>query len=98
MQKVTGVAVTLTPGFPRSSYTEYWRVWADFNRDGDFEDAGEILFQGSGSGAVSGSISVPANSVAGDIRLRVSMRYGGYPNSCGNFSWGEVEDYTLRVQ
>ena len=98
VQKVTGVAVTLTPGFPRSSYTEYWRVWADFNRDGDFEDAGEILFQGSGSGAVSGSISVPANSVAGDIRLRVSMRYGGYPNSCGNFSWGEVEDYTLRVQ
>jgi PKD repeat protein len=93
----TPYAVTLTPGFAGSSYTEYWRIWADLNHDGDFEDAGEVLFEGSGSGAVSGSITVPADAAEGDTRLRVTLQYGGYPNSCGSFTYGEVEDYTLRI-
>jgi PKD repeat protein len=93
----TPYAVTLSPGFAGSSYTEYWRIWADFNQDGDFEDAGEMLFEGSGSGAVSGSITVPADAVEGDTRLRVTLQYGGYPSSCGSFTYGEVEDYTLQI-
>jgi len=58
----TGIshAVTLTPGYPMSTFTEYWRMWADLNRDGDFEDAGEMLFEGSGRGAVSGGSLVTA--------------------------------------
>jgi vibriolysin len=91
-------AVTLTPGYPRSTYTEYWRIWADLNRDGDFEDAGEVLFEGSGRGPLSGDITVPAQAASGSTRLRIAMGYGAYPNPCGSFSWGEVEDYTLGIQ
>jgi Zn-dependent metalloprotease/chitodextrinase len=97
VSKNTSINVTFTPGFSNATYNEYWRAWADFNHDGDFDDTGEQLFQGMGSSAVDGTISIPNNAVSGDTRLRVSMRYGGYPNSCGSFTYGEVEDYTLRV-
>jgi hypothetical protein len=99
VEKNAAYAVTLTPGFANSSYAEYWRMWADLNRDGDFGDRGEKLFEGSGSAAVSGLITVPADVLDGNTRLRVTMKYGSYPNNpCGNFKYGEVEDYTLHIQ
>jgi len=90
------VTVSLTPGFSGSSYTEYWKVWIDYNRDGDFEDTGEEVFSTSGSSSVSGSFTVPA-SASGNTRMRVSMSYGSVPPCCGTFSYGEVEDYTVIV-
>lgn len=67
------------------------------NRDGDFEDAGEQVFEGSGSSAVSSAISGPGSISPGRTRPRVSMRYSRTPGSCGSFSWGEVEDYELVI-
>lgn len=91
-------SITITPGFPRgSSYTESYKVWIDFNRDGDFTDAGEEVFSQSSSSAVSGSISIPAGAVSGTTRMRVSMRYNTAPASCGNFTYGEVEDYSVNI-
>jgi hypothetical protein len=98
METGTTYAVTLTPGYASSSYTEYWRIWADLNRDGDFEEPGELLFEGAGSGAVNGDINVQDTAASGSTRLRVTMRYGGYANPCGSFAYGEVEDYTLQFQ
>jgi PKD repeat protein len=95
--KDVAYAVTLTPGYAGSSYGEYWRVWADLNRDGDFEDGDEKLFEGNASGAVDGTVTVPATALSGDTRLRVTMRYNAYADPCGSFQYGEVEDYTLRV-
>jgi PKD repeat protein len=53
---------------------------------------------GSGSAAVTGSITIPAEAVAGNTRLRVAMSYGGFAEACGSFTYGEVEDYTLSIQ
>jgi uncharacterized repeat protein (TIGR02543 family) len=91
------VSVSLTPGFTGSSYTEYWKIWIDYNRDNDFEDAGEEVFSGSGSSVVSGSFTVPTSTVTGDTRMRVSMSYSTYPPICGTFTYGEVEDYTVNI-
>jgi PKD repeat protein len=91
------IAVSLKPGFKSSSYIEYWRVWADLNRDGDFEDPGEKLLEKAGGGEVGGNITLPAAAAPGATRLRVAMSYSSYPNPCGTFSYGEVEDYTLKV-
>ncbi|NIM16707.1 MAG: PKD domain-containing protein [Candidatus Aminicenantes bacterium] len=96
--KGASVSVYLTPGFVSSSYTEYWRVWIDYNKDGDFADSGETVFSGTGSSTVSGSFTVPTSASSGSTRMRVSMRYGGYPSSCGTFTYGEVEDYTVNIQ
>jgi PKD repeat protein len=88
--------VSLTPGFVGSSYTEWWKIWIDYNIDGDFEDSGEEVFSGSGSSTVSGSFNVPSGA-SGETRMRVSMSYSTYPPYCGTFTYGEVEDYTVDI-
>jgi hypothetical protein len=90
--------VSLIPGFSSSTYTEYWRIWADLNQDGDFADSGELLFSGIGSSTVTGNFTVPTAALNGATRLRVSMKWNAAPTSCETFSYGEVEDYTLNVQ
>ena len=91
------VSVSLTPGFTGSSYTEYWKIWIDYNGDHDFEDSGEEVFAGSGSSVVSGNFTVPTSTITGDTRMRVSMSYSTYPPYCGTFTYGEVEDYTVNI-
>jgi PKD repeat protein len=90
------VNVSLTPVFPGGTYTEYWRVWIDYNIDGDFDDAGEEVFSDSSSTTVTGTFDVPA--IAGGItRMRVSMKYSAYPAPCETFTYGEVEDYSIEI-
>jgi Zn-dependent metalloprotease/PKD repeat protein len=91
------ISVSLTPGFPGSSYTEYWKIWIDYNGDQDFEDAGEEVFAGSGSSVVNGNFTVPTSTLTGNTRMRVSMSYSTYPPICGTFTYGEVEDYTVNI-
>jgi len=98
MTKGANVTLALTPGFASASYTEYWVVWIDYNKDGDFSDAGEQVFAGSGQSVVSGSFTVSTGASNGATRMRVSMRYGGAPANCGTFTYGEVEDYTVNIQ
>src|SRR6056297_3365466 len=90
------VSVTLTPGFSGSTYNEYWKIWIDYNGDGDFSDNGELVFDpGSmSSSAVSGTINV-ASTASGTTRMRVTMKYNGEPSPCETFSYGGVEDYTV---
>ncbi|MCU0285994.1 MAG: M28 family peptidase [Acidobacteria bacterium] len=90
-------SVTLTPGFSGSAYTEYWRIFVDYNKDGDFADTGETAFSKSGSSAVTGSFTIPSTASTGNTRMRVTMRYGSYATSCGSFTYGEVEDYTANI-
>jgi hypothetical protein len=91
------VAVVLVPGFPESSYNEYWRIWVDFNQNKVFEVDEQVFEGGPSDGLVFGAFLLPDGLASGDYGLRVSMRYGGFPAPCGNIGWGEVEDYTLTV-
>jgi PKD repeat protein len=88
------VSVSLTPDFSSTVYTENWKVWIDYNKDGDFTDSGEEVFGAVGNSTVSGSFTVPS-SANGTTRMRVSMKWNGDPTSCETFSYGEVEDYTV---
>jgi Zn-dependent metalloprotease len=90
------VNVVLTPGFSGTIYTEYWKIWIDYNDDHDFEDAGEEVFSGTGSSTVTGSFTV-ASGINVTTRMRVSMKYAGYPTPCETFTYGEVEDYTADI-
>ena len=91
------VSVTLVPGFASSSYTEYWRIWIDYNQDGDFDDSGELLTENSSTGTLSGTLNISSSALPGTTRLRVSMKYNSYSTSCESFTYGEVEDYTVTI-
>lgn len=86
--------VILTPGYASTNYNEHWRIYIDFNGDGDFTDAGETVFTGSGSGAVNGNISGKAGMTS-PTKMRVVMNYSSSVSPCGTFTYGEVEDYTV---
>lgn len=94
-------SLLLVPGMAsgESLRVVFWRAWADFNRDGDFEDAGELVFQGSDQNnrSLNGSIPIPASATSGDVRLRISVDSREFPTPCSVNDFREVEDYTLVV-
>ena len=90
--------ITLLPEFSWLPFDEHWRVWIDFNRDGDFEDAGEMVFEDHGTAEITGSISIPNNSSLGKTRMRISMQDSEYAEPCGSYQYGEVEDYIVDIQ
>jgi subtilisin-like proprotein convertase family protein len=77
-------------------------VWADYDNDAEFKESEKVVsvtdIGVSGSNISSqGSFVVPSNLVSGDIRMRVrSGYYEEAENSCGN-SYGEVEDYLVKI-
>jgi hypothetical protein len=91
--------ITITPTWTGTKYNEGYSVWIDYNKDGDFADAGEQVFTKSASQTtpVTGSFTVPAAASLGSTRMRVSMKYNAIPTSCETFSYGEVEDYSVNI-
>uniref|UniRef100_UPI00404B6343 GEVED domain-containing protein n=1 Tax=Gelidibacter sp. TaxID=2018083 RepID=UPI00404B6343 len=97
--KGTSNTVTITPAWSGTVYREAYRVWIDYNQDGDFNDSGEQVYNRTRTNAsvVSGSFTVPTSAVNGATRMRVSMKYNASPTSCETFAYGEVEDYTVII-
>lgn len=76
------------------------RVWVDWNIDGDFDDAGELVFSSSTTSSIShsGSFTVPMSATPGATRMRVRNEYAGVPaGPCVLIYYGEAEDYTFTV-
>ena len=90
--------IIFSTGFTGQAYTEFWKVWIDYNQDGTF-DANEEAASGSSSSAgnLSRTFTIPSSALAGATRMRVSMKYNAAPTPCETFSYGEVEDYTLNI-
>lgn len=104
LTKSVSYPLTLKSAYSYTSYTEYFRVWIDYNINGIFEDA-EIAYQGilnappngTLSGTLNGNIIVPATASTGTTRMRVSMKRNAYATACEIFPNGEVEDYTVNL-
>ena len=75
----------------------FTRIFADLNNDNDFNDSGETLVQDTSYVSLSGSFTIPSNTAAGNVRLRVTVKRLGYAPDCGAYFLGETEDYTLNV-
>lgn len=93
-------SISVYPAWSGSQYDEAEAVWIDYNQDGDFDDAGELVFSSNPSknSPVSGTFTVPAGATLGETRMRVSMKYNAVPTACEAFEWGEVEDYSVDIQ
>ena len=97
--KGTAYTVSLTPGFASSVYSEYFRVYIDYNADYDFVDAGELVYTSAAvTGLNSASITIPTTAITGSTRMRVMMKDAALTGPCEVFTYGEVEDYTLNIQ
>ena len=91
--------VYVSAGFSGQSYTEFWRVWIDYDQDGTFE-SNELIASGSSSSAnnLYVDFTIPTSALTGNTRMRVSMKYNSAQTACEtNFAYGEVEDYTVNI-
>lgn len=74
-------------------------AWIDFNRDGDWDDAGEKVFNGRslspGNNAL--TVNVPNGAVTGETFARFRFSTAGGLNPTGLAANGEVEDYALQI-
>ncbi|WP_412464707.1 reprolysin-like metallopeptidase [Flavobacterium mekongense] len=95
----TSNTITITPTWTSTVFREAYRVWIDYNRDGDFLDSGEQVVNVTRTTAtpIARSFTVPTTALLGTTRMRVSMKYNASPASCETFADGEVEDYTVNI-
>ncbi|MEH6534743.1 MAG: GEVED domain-containing protein, partial [Psychroserpens sp.] len=91
--------ITITPIWTGTVYNEAYSVWIDFNKDGDFEDAGEQVFTQGNTQApiINGSFTIPTGTSRQKTRMRISMKYNALPTPCEIFNFGEVEDYSVTL-
>jgi len=90
------IAISLQTG-----YTYDLRVFIDFNRDGDFNDASENQLIGTSSSSnpttFNGSISIPISAVAGLTGMRVIGYDDDGNEACYNGIYANVEDYLVEL-
>lgn len=97
-------------GNTAGAWTNLFKVYFDWNQDGDFTDAGEEYPIGFITGStgldatqVTGNINVPATALVGPTRMRVVKIFGS-TMPAGNISciatatdFGQAEDYMVNV-
>jgi bacillolysin len=95
----TANTITITPSWTSTAYAEGYAVWIDYNKNGLFTDAGELVFSKAASTVTpaTGSFTIPATATLGATRMRVSMKYNAIPAACGSYTYGQVEDYTVNI-
>ncbi|MEO6488589.1 MAG: GEVED domain-containing protein [Ferruginibacter sp.] len=96
-QNPTPITVTIDNPFN----TDQVIVFIDYNHNGSFADAGETAYTSAlGVGPHTGTITIPPSALLGPTRLRIRLHDTGFgPNStsCGNSTYGQVEDYTVDI-
>ena len=56
-----------------------------------------MVFQNNNANPFTGNVIVPSSAINGNTRMRVAMKWGGYPEPCEVFAKGEVEDYSVNI-
>ena len=95
-------------------YGEYFRVWIDYNQDGDFYDAYECITDAqypAGSWSIAGNATgscaftvatnaqVPGMPATFNTRIRFRCTYATTnQDPCLTYTYGETEDYLVTIQ
>ena len=92
---------SLTTGF---GYQNSMAIFIDYNRNGSFADAGEMVYAPTatiaGAHIETGSFSVPLTAFNGQTRMRVvcmETLITSYAQVIANSFYGEYEDYMLNI-
>jgi hypothetical protein len=84
-------------------YGVYITVWIDYNQNGIFDGAGEVVGQGHCNGSASSTIpfTVAGTALTGSTWLRAMTRYDyyGYPSDPCSVSeiYGNCSDFTVNI-
>lgn len=100
VSKSSTYTINYQAGSTGGSGTLYWRVWIDFNNNNSFADAGEqvVSVANKSLNLLSSNITIPSGAATAKVRMRVSVKYGGYASYCQTFAYGEVEDYSVNIK
>ncbi|MFD3003713.1 S8 family serine peptidase [Pontibacter toksunensis] len=95
--------LSVTTGTCAADAPKIAKVFADWNGDGDFEDAGETVATSevlNGMATFNAPIQAPATAVVGNkVRLRVVLQETTQAtdvNPCGTYGRGETQDYLVQ--
>ena len=100
-------SLTLTPGYGSADLFVHWKVFVDFNDNGDFSDEGEtIVMSDVASMGEYQSPDFKLPNATNDLRhrMRIIMKVvsdAGAVNDidgCTDVTQGEVEDYTVLIR
>lgn len=86
-----------------TAFSQGFRLWIDYNNDGDFSDAGEDVWASATANTTinTGTVVIPSNTTSGPKRMRLMCRYINVPATTdyclSTATFGEVEEYTLMV-
>ncbi len=90
------ILVNLTAGGNEAENTLYWNIFMDRNADGDFFDAGEMIYQVASDEDVQANVTLPVETVE-NARLRVMVSRYNFAEPCGDTYVGEIEDYNVSL-
>ncbi|WP_254448752.1 S8 family serine peptidase [Spirosoma rhododendri] len=98
------IPLSVTTGTCGASANVVVKAFADWNQDGDFEDANELLATSAvlnGPSAFSTPVTVPTSVTTGQyVRLRIVAVETGSADAvtaCGTYGAGETQDYVLQT-
>ncbi|MBI4929768.1 MAG: PKD domain-containing protein, partial [Bacteroidetes bacterium] len=98
VNKSSSYTISITGGLYQP---DYYAAWIDYNKDGDFLDAGEKLGEFVTTAAYQTlpiNFTVPAAASTGSTRLRVRCVYNAPGmDACTNYTYGETEDYKVVI-
>ncbi|MBT8448111.1 MAG: fibronectin type III domain-containing protein, partial [Gammaproteobacteria bacterium] len=104
LEQNTTHTISVSKYYIGTQYPLATSVWIDFNKDGDFGDAGEqVLTNGASTASpITANITIPNDALVGTTRMRVTNKYYSTAGStatdpCESFGYGEVEDYTINI-
>lgn len=81
--------------------TDVLYAWIDWNYDGDFDDAGELVYSNNNNlSTYNFTVNVPTNAAIATTRMRIRLNDANenpQTTPCGTTSYGEVEDYSINI-
>lgn len=90
--------ITFTPGYSGFAFTEGFSVWIDFDQDGNWTPAENLITNLTTNASVSGMLTIPAGAPIGVTRMRIGMSATSAPEICPIASfYGEYEDYCVYI-
>ena len=83
------------------NYMEYFKLWIDFNGNGNLTDPGELVhstnYSWLGTKVVNATFVVPTTVYNGTVYMRFIMVYSASPVICGNYAYGNTFDFKTNI-